>query len=171
MQNIRAEAHLTTRALPADIGFFTKTLGMRMERIFPADDPRVAVFSGHGLRLRLMTGDGAPGTIGILADDPVLIASGATELVSPGGTRVVIGHLDPPLVLPPTEHAFVVRRLADQVNQVQAARGAERNGSVAAPVQPALYGSDPQFLIATASWLALVRILTPFGGRVHAASP
>ena len=113
MQNIRAEVHLATRALAADIGFFTTTLGLRLERIFPADDPRVAVFSGHGVRVRLEAGDGVPGTIGILADDPVLIAGGARELTSPGGTRVVIGHLDPPLVLPPTEHAFVVRRLAD----------------------------------------------------------
>ena len=114
MQNIRAEVHLATRDIAADIGFFTKRLGMRMDRIFPADNPRVAVFSGHGLRQRLESSDGAPGTIGVLADDPVLIAGGATELTSPGGTRVVIGPLDPPLVLPPTEHAFVVRRLADQ---------------------------------------------------------
>ncbi len=114
MQNIRAEVHLPTAALAADIPFFTRTLGMRLERIFPADDPRVAVFSGHGLRVRLETGPGAPGTIAILADDPVLIAGGAAELTAPGGTRVRIGALDPPVVQPPTEHAFVVRRLADQ---------------------------------------------------------
>ncbi|MGQ0563801.1 MAG: cupin domain-containing protein [Gemmobacter sp.] len=114
MQNIRAEVHLATRDLAADIGFFTRKLGLRMDRIFPADDPRVAVFSGHGLRVRLEQGEGPAGTLGILADDPVLIAGGATELTAPGGTRVVIGALDPALVLPPTEHAFVVRRLADQ---------------------------------------------------------
>lgn len=47
-------------------------------------------------------------------DDPVLIAGGATELTAPGGTRVVIEPLDPPVIQPPTEHAFVTRRLADQ---------------------------------------------------------
>ena len=114
MQNIRAEVHLATRALAEDIGFFTKVLGMRMERIFPADNPREAVFAGHGLRVRLATGEGALGTIGILADDPVLIAGGATSLTAPGGTRVEIGALDPPLVMPPALHDFVVRRLADQ---------------------------------------------------------
>jgi quercetin dioxygenase-like cupin family protein len=113
MQNIRAQVHLPTTALAADIGFF-KTLGLRMDRIFPADNPRTAVFSGHGLRLRLDVSDAPPGTIAILADDPVLIAGGATELTAPGGTRVVIEPLDPPLVMPPTEHAFVTRRLADQ---------------------------------------------------------
>ena len=113
MQNIRAQVHLPTTALAADIGFF-KSLGLRMDRIFPADNPRTAVFSGHGLRLRLDVSDAPAGTIAILADDPVLIAGGATELTAPGGTRVLIEPLDPPLVMPPTEHAFVTRRLADQ---------------------------------------------------------
>ncbi|QYK42788.1 MAG: cupin domain-containing protein [Paracoccaceae bacterium] len=113
MQNIRAEVRLPTRALSEDIAFFTKTLGMRMDRIFPADDPKVAVFSGHGLRVRLETGDGTPGTIGILADDPVLIAGGMRRLTAPGGTRIEIAELDPPLVMPPVQHDFVVRRLAD----------------------------------------------------------
>ncbi len=62
MQNIRAQVHLPTTALAADIGFF-KTLGLRMDRIFPADNPRTAVFSGHGLRLRLDVSDAPSGTI------------------------------------------------------------------------------------------------------------
>ncbi|MFM2354776.1 MAG: hypothetical protein RLZZ528_512 [Pseudomonadota bacterium] len=113
MQNIRAEVRLPTRSLREDIGFFTKTLGMRMERIFPADNPRTAVFSGHGLRVRLDEGEGAPGQIAILANDPVLIAGGKTDLTAPGGTRVTIAELDPPVIQPPTDYAFVVRRLAD----------------------------------------------------------
>jgi hypothetical protein len=111
MQNIRAEVRLPTAALSDDIGFFTRTLGMRLERIYPADDPRVAVVSGHGLRIRLEAGTGVPGTIAILANDSVLIAGGKTRLDAPGGTRVEIGALDPPVIQPPTEHAFVVRRL------------------------------------------------------------
>ncbi len=112
MQNIRAEAYLVTRDLAADLGFFGR-LGFRLDRIWPADNPRVAQLSGLGLRLRLEAGEGPAGTLGILADDPVLIAGGATELVAPGGARVTIGPLDPPVVQPPTSHAFVVRRLAD----------------------------------------------------------
>ena len=125
MQNIRAEVCLPTRALAEDIGFFGKRLGMRLERIHPADDPRVAVVSGHGLRIRLETSDEAPGDIRILADDPVLIAGGETALVSPGGTRVGIEPLDPPVVQPPTEHAFVVRRLADGAPWVVGRAGME----------------------------------------------
>lgn len=115
MQNIRAEVLLPTDELRDDIPFFTKTLGMRMEEIFPADDPREAVFKGHGLRVRIRKGAPvSPGVIRILADDPVLIAGGKSELTAPNGTQIEIAPAKPPLVQPPTDHAFVVRRLADQ---------------------------------------------------------
>lgn len=112
MPEIRAEVGLPTRDLRADLPFFAKVLGMRLDSIYPADDPSVAVFSGHGLRVRLAAGEGAPGTLRILTDAP--FADGRRSLTSPGGTRVEVDALDPPLVLPPTRHAFVVRRLADQ---------------------------------------------------------
>ena len=115
MQNIRAEVLLPTQELRDDIPFFTKTLGMRMDEIFPADDPREAVFSGHGIRLRMRKdAPVSPGVVRILADDPMLIAGGETELTAPNGTKIEIAPLAPPVVMPPTEHAFVVRRLADQ---------------------------------------------------------
>lgn len=107
---IRAEALLATTDLRADLPFFTKVLGMRLDSIYPADDPAVAVFSGHGLRVRLQQGAGAPGTLRILTDGP--FPDG--PLTAPGGTRVEVDALDPPVVLPQTEHAFVVRRLKDQ---------------------------------------------------------
>ena len=111
----RAEVRLPTRNLRDDIGFFTRVLGLRMDMIYPADNPTVAVFSGHGLSVRLeQDTDTAPGQIRILTDDPQGFADGARELVAPGGTRVEIDEANPPLVLPETEHSFVVRRLADQ---------------------------------------------------------
>ena len=110
----RAEVRLPTTNLTADIGFFTKTLGMRMDRIYPADDPTVASFSGHGLQLRMdMASSAAPGDMIIGTDDPAF-ADGATALTSPGGTFVTIEPLNPPLVIPQTAHQFFVRRLADQ---------------------------------------------------------
>ena len=111
----RAEILLPTTDLRGDLPFFTKMLGMRLDTIYPADNPHVAVISGHGLRLRL---DGeaatAPGLIRILSDDWAAIAGGKKAITSPGGTRVELDELNPPLVMPKTEHAFVVRRLADQ---------------------------------------------------------
>ncbi|TMV52509.1 hypothetical protein FGG78_39535, partial [Thioclava sp. BHET1] len=57
---IRAEICLSTRELREDLPFFTRQLKMRLDMIYPADDPEVAVLSGHGLRLRLERGAEAP---------------------------------------------------------------------------------------------------------------
>ena len=48
-----AEIIVPSSDIRDDLPFFTKTLGFRLEQIFPADDPAVAVLSGHGVRLRL----------------------------------------------------------------------------------------------------------------------
>ena len=110
---VRAEVRLPTTDLRADLPFFGRTLGMRLDMIYPADDPAVAVLSGHGLRLRLEQGSAGPrGRLRILTDDTGF-AGGARRLTAPGGTEVEVDALNPPLVLPATEHAFVVRRLAD----------------------------------------------------------
>ena len=115
MTETRAEIRLPTSELRDDLPFYTKTLGMRLDMIYPADNPEVAVLSGHGLRLRIEKGaKEAPGTIRILTDDPDGFAGGQRRLTAPNGTLVEIDELNPPLVLPATEHAFVVRRLADQ---------------------------------------------------------
>jgi quercetin dioxygenase-like cupin family protein len=88
---------------------------MRLDMIYPADNPEVAVLSGHGVRLRIQKGAvEAPGTLRILTDDPDGFAGGQRVLTAPNGTRIEIDDLNPPLLLPATEHAFVVRRLADQ---------------------------------------------------------
>lgn len=115
MTETRAEVRLPTSGLRADLPFYTGTLGMRLDMIYPADNPEVAVLSGHGLRLRIEKGaPEAPGTIRILTDDPDGFAGGKRRLTAPNGTTVEIDALNPPLVLPATEHAFVVRRLTDQ---------------------------------------------------------
>ncbi|MFT4149634.1 MAG: cupin domain-containing protein [Paracoccaceae bacterium] len=114
MAEILAEIRLPTQELRDDLPFFTRVLGMRLDMIYPADSPEVAVLSGHGLRLRIEKGAVEPaGTIRIRTDDPGF-AGGARALTAPNGTRVEVVDLNPPLVLPETEHAFVVRRLADQ---------------------------------------------------------
>ncbi len=113
MPETRAEVRLPTKELRDDIPFWTKVLGFRMDTIYPADDPKVAVFSGHGLRIRIdADATEPPGTVRILTEDPT--AFEAPVLTAPNGTRVEIDELNPPFVLPETEHAFVVRRLADQ---------------------------------------------------------
>lgn len=115
MTKIRAEVRLPTDELRDDIPFFTKTLKMRLDMIYPADNPQVAVFSGHGLRVRVENGaNEAPGTLRILTDNPDDFAGGERVLVAPNGTRIEIEELNPPIIQPQTDHAFFVRRLADQ---------------------------------------------------------
>ncbi len=110
----RAEMRLPTQELRDDLPFWTKRLGFRLDMIYPADNPEVAVLSGHGLRLRIQKGAVEhPGTVRILTDEEGF-AGGERLLIAPNGTRVEIDQANPPLVLPPTEHAFVVRRLAEQ---------------------------------------------------------
>ncbi|MFZ1346550.1 MAG: cupin domain-containing protein [Tabrizicola sp.] len=122
---IRAEIRLPTQELRNDLPFYTKTLGFRLDTIFPADNPSVAVLSGHGVRLRIEKGAGeAPGTLRILTDDPGF-AGGAKSLTAPNGTKIEIDELNPPVVTPATEHAFVVRRLADQAPWVIGRAGME----------------------------------------------
>jgi hypothetical protein len=122
----RAEIRLPTSELRDDLPFYTKTLKMRLDMIYPADDPEVAVLSGHGLRIRIEKGaPEAPGTLRILTDDPDSFAEGKRELVAPNGTRIEIDELNPPMVLPRTEHAFVVRRLADQAPWIIGRAGME----------------------------------------------
>ena len=107
-----AEVRLPTQDLHQDLPFF-ENLGFRLEMIFPADDPAVAVITGHGLRLRLQRGaQESPGTIRILTNDTAL-AGGVRALTAPSGVRVEIAP--PGEDLPPVQSApsFIVRRLTD----------------------------------------------------------
>lgn len=109
----QAELRIPTTDLAADLAFFGRDLGMRLDRIWPADNPVVAVMSGHGIRVRLDRGYAAPAAeILIRTDDPDF-AGGANALTAPGGTRIVIEPLIRALEIPLTRHSLVVRRLRD----------------------------------------------------------
>ena len=83
-----AQCVIPTKDLQADIPFFTKVLNMRMDTIYPADDPRVAVFSGHGISICIdKDAQVGPGQINLLAEDIKQIANGETELKAPNGTQ------------------------------------------------------------------------------------
>ena len=88
----------------------------------------------------------APGTLRILTDDPDGFADGKRELVAPNGTRIEIDELNPPMVLPETEHAFVVRRLADQAPWVIGRAGMEYRDLI-----PSLTGRCRTWCISTRS--------------------
>ena len=113
--DIKAEFLIPTQELRDDLPFFTKTLGMRLENIFPADNPSVASFSGHGVRVRIEKGaDAAPGRLRILTDTPEAFADGQLHLTAPNGTQVEIVPLSPSYEQPETQHEFAIRRLRDE---------------------------------------------------------
>jgi quercetin dioxygenase-like cupin family protein len=112
---IQAEVLLSTQELRDDLPFYTKTLGLQLDSIFPADDPSVASFSGHGLRIRIEKGaDVPPGRLRILTDDLDGFAGGARSLTAPNGTQIDIVALTPTVDQPETQHEFAVRRLRDE---------------------------------------------------------
>lgn len=105
---------LPSTDLTADLTYYTETLGFRLDTIFPADDPAVATLSGHGLHIRIERDSAvAPATLRLPCQDPDAFAGGARELTAPNGCRILLVDADPPLQMPPTAHAFVVRRLKD----------------------------------------------------------
>ncbi len=109
----KAEIVLPGGDLKDTLPFFKDRLGFRLEAIFPADDPAVAVVAGYGLRLRLERGaELPPGTLRLHCADPAALAAGATELTAPNGTRVEFVADAAPLQLPANAPSFVVTRLS-----------------------------------------------------------
>ncbi|MEM6939688.1 MAG: cupin domain-containing protein [Pseudomonadota bacterium] len=107
-----AEVYLPVKDLKDEMPFFIERLGFRLDEIFPADDPAVAVISGHGLRLRLDRDlDAPPGRIRLRHDDPA--AATTAPLTSPSGNTVEVVQANPPLETPQTQHSYMVRHLRD----------------------------------------------------------
>ena len=110
----QAEVVLPVTDLKTEMPFFLGDLGFRLDTIYPADDPAVAVISGHGLRLRLQRGSAAaPGQLNVYVTGQDARAHIGQTLTSPSGTTLTFHDADPDLVIPETQHAFMVRRLAD----------------------------------------------------------
>ena len=115
----RAEIRVPTSDFDGDMRYFIDALGFRLDRIWPADGPAFAALSGHGTAILLeRSATSAPVALRLYADDPTRFAGGETELVTPGGHRVAIEDVNPPLVIPETSHEFVIRQLVDSESWV-----------------------------------------------------
>ena len=101
-----AEIQIPCEDLPPTLAYFVDRLGFRVETIFPAEEPTTASLSGHGLRVRLAPGEGAPGIIRIALPD----LPRTREEVAPNGTRVHWVLSDPPYDLAPLTPSFVLTR-------------------------------------------------------------
>ena len=111
---VSAEVVLPCTDLAATLAFFCDRLGFRVDAIHPADDPRVAVVSGHGLRLRLQRdADGAPGVLRLTCRLPRALGAGAHELIAPNGTRIELVDAEPPLQVPDAPPTLVISHASD----------------------------------------------------------
>ena len=105
-----AEVVLPCENLDETLSFFIDRFGFRVETIFPADSPEVAVISGHGLRLRLERGaDGPAPRLRFVCDHPV--AARTNEVLAPNGSIIEVIATSPVVELPALQSSFVVSRL------------------------------------------------------------
>ncbi len=105
MSASKIEVVLPGGDLDATIDFFVDQLGFRLDVIFPADDPAVAVISGHGQRLRLdKHHHGESGTLHLLTDDA------REPVTAPNGTKVIFSKRDPWPTVPPGKPRFSLTR-------------------------------------------------------------
>jgi mannose-6-phosphate isomerase-like protein (cupin superfamily) len=86
-------------------------LGFRLESVFPADEPVVAVVAGHGLRLRLERGSAAPAPVVRLAcRELAAITDGGRAVTLPGGARLELVAENADFELPPPAPSYTVSR-------------------------------------------------------------
>lgn len=105
-----AEVVLPCENLQETLTFFIDRLGFRIEIIFPADSPDVAVISGHGLRLRLdLSAKGPAPRLRMVSKNPLTIPS--SELLAPNGSIVEIVAAGAEVDLPPLKPSFVVSHM------------------------------------------------------------
>lgn len=91
-----------------DMAFFEQ-LGFRLNQIYPADGPRVARMSGHGLAICLdIAAQVTPPTLQILDD-----TKAGEQLTAPNGTLVAFVPEKTNFPLAHTHHHFEVRKLRD----------------------------------------------------------
>ncbi|MCB9871407.1 MAG: cupin domain-containing protein [Planctomycetes bacterium] len=93
--------------LDAMLAFLRERLGFQLDEIGPADAPKYAELSGHGLRIRLERGaDVHPGIVRVRCDG---LRESAT-LSAPNGTRIELVGTDlPPLPPPPLDTPVATR--------------------------------------------------------------
>ena len=114
-----AEVVFPCENLAENLAFFTATLGFRIESIYPADTPRIAVVSAYGTRLRLEEKSGiSPKELHLTFRGTEIVAGAYDELVAPNGTRVKFEATDIPPVIPDLVPSLTVQKVGGQPNWV-----------------------------------------------------
>ena len=105
---------LPCRDLSALLTFLTETVGLQLERIFPAEEPAVADLHGFGLALRLSTQEpvsGAPPVLQLLVDRSALPAGTPDVIHGPEGWQIRLLDSAPRIDMPEGRQSLVISRL------------------------------------------------------------
>jgi quercetin dioxygenase-like cupin family protein len=106
----KAEVILSCIELTENLEFFTNELAFKIETIFPADNPKVTVLIGYGLRLRLQVGvNDNPGQLRIER-----FGQGNQSIIAPNGTKIEFVDICLPVPLPANQPILVVNRIASE---------------------------------------------------------
>jgi mannose-6-phosphate isomerase-like protein (cupin superfamily) len=106
---VGAEVVVPCTDLAATLALFTDRLGFALEMISPADDPRRAVISGHGVRLRLERDRTVrPPTLVVRCDDPGALAERIGSVAAP--VRLELVAAEQPLAVPPLQPSLTISR-------------------------------------------------------------
>jgi len=109
-----AEIVIPCARLAENLEFFTEILGFRIDVVYPADAPRVAVISAYGSRLRLEKSDAdVPGTLLLSCENAIPVTGSNSPLLAPNGMRIEFELFAAPPVLPPLQPAVVVQKMDD----------------------------------------------------------
>ncbi len=104
-----AQIVLPGEPFDATLAFFRDRLRFRLDEIFPADRPRVAVVSRPGLAVRLDAAfEGAPGVLRIVVDSRA--GGGSNVVEAPNGTRIEWVERESSMFVPPLSPELVVTR-------------------------------------------------------------
>lgn len=105
-----AQVLVACDTLEPTLSFLMQGFGFQVDAIFPADNPRTAMLSAHGVSLRLVMGaQGGASDLYLLCDDP-RAAAVASPVVAPNGLRIHLVAADPPMQQPATEQRLVLTR-------------------------------------------------------------
>ena len=108
-----AEVMIECHDIAAALAFYVERFGFRVDAIFPAESPSVAVLRGYGIRLRLDPSARSVGLMIRLAVPDPSAFGGPAHIAAPDGTIIDIVDANPPLELPPVAQSFVLERASD----------------------------------------------------------
>ena len=126
MRNAKAEIQINCIDFDENLNFFTEDIGFSIELIFPADSPRTAILSGHGLRIRLEKNQvDSPITLNLIKDEPGAIEE-LTMLAPNGSVITFVGdelECEENIEIPTLINEVIIKKLKESSDWIDGRAG------------------------------------------------